>query len=82
MTSDTRVDQNIKMRHDNVIGISNQIMSIFKEVSFGMFHFEMGPLFRSSLLVNGILFNTEAIHNITEKYYGGLVVDYHDCWES
>ena len=68
VTSDAKIDKNIKMRQDKGIGISNQIMSILKEVSFGMFHFEMGLLFRSSLLVNGILFNTEAIHNITDKH--------------
>ena len=68
VTSDTKIDKNIKMRHDKGIGISNQIMSILKEVSFGIYHFEMGLLFRTSLLINGILFNTEVIHNLTDKH--------------
>ena len=67
VTSDTKTDQNIKIPHDRGLGIINQIMSILKEVSFGIYHFEMGLLFRTSLLINGILFNTEVIHNLTEK---------------
>ena len=55
------------MRHDKGIGISNDILSILKEVSFGVYHFQMGLLFRTSQLLNGILFNTEALFSITEK---------------
>ena len=75
VTSDTKIDKNIKMRHDKGIGISNQIMSILKEVSFGIYHFEMGLLFRTSLLINGILFNTEVIHNLTDKH----VTQFEEC---
>ena len=50
-------DENIKMRHDKGIGICNDILSILKEVSFGVYHFEMELLFRTSQLLNGILFN-------------------------
>ena len=42
--------------------------SILKEVSFGIYHFKMGLQFRTALLINGILFNTELIHNITDKH--------------
>ena len=43
-------------------------MSILKEVSFGVYHFEMGLLFRTSKLLNGILFNTEVLFSMTEKH--------------
>ena len=56
------------MRHDKGLGIANQILSILKEVSFGVYHFEMGLLFRTSLLLNGILFNTETMFSVTEKH--------------
>ena len=72
MTSDGKIDQNIKLRHDKGIGIANQIISILKEVSFGVYHFDMGILFRTSLLLNGILFNTEVLPNLTEKHINQL----------
>ena len=56
------------MRCDKGIGISNQILSTLKEVSFGTYYFEMAILFRTSQLVNGILFNTEAMFSIKEKH--------------
>ena len=68
ITSSAKIDENVQMRHDKGIGISNQIMSTLKEVSFGVFHFEMGLLFRTTQLINGILFNTEALFSITEKH--------------
>ena len=68
ITSNAKIDENIKMRHDKGIGICNDILSILKEVSFGVYHFEMGLLFRTSQLLNGILFNTEALFSITDKY--------------
>jgi hypothetical protein len=68
ITSNAKTDENIQMRHDKGIGICNDILSILKEVSFGIYHFEMGLLFRTSQLINGILFNTEALFSITEKH--------------
>ena len=53
ITSDARMEENIKMRNDKGIGIANGIISMLKEVSFGVYHFEMGILFRTSLLING-----------------------------
>ena len=41
---------------------------MLKEVSFGVYQFEMGILFRTSLLINGILFNTEAMLSSTDKH--------------
>ena len=67
ITSNAKIEENLKMRHDKGIGISNDILSILKEVSFGVYHFQMGLLFRTSQLLNGILFNTEALFSISEK---------------
>ena len=68
ISSDTKLDNNVRMRHDKGIGVNNQIISILKEVSFGCYYFEMGLLFRNSLLVNGIMFNMEVVHNLTTKH--------------
>ena len=72
ISSDKKIDENIKMRHDKGLGIVNQIISILKEVSFGNFHFEIGLLLRITMLVNGILFNTEAMFNIQQKHIDQL----------
>ena len=72
ITINSRMDENILMRQDKGIGISNQILSILTEVSFGVYHFEMGMLFRTSMLINGILFNTEAMGSISEQQISSL----------
>ena len=68
ISSNTKIEENIKMRHAKGTGINNQIISIMKEVSFGFYYFEMGLLFRNSLLINGIMFNLEVIHNLSTKH--------------
>ena len=60
------------MRHDKGMGIINQIMSILKEISFGVFHFEIGMLLRTTMLINGILYNTEALFNIQQSHIDKL----------
>ena len=66
ISSDAKIDQNIKMRHDKGLGIINQILSILKEISFGVYHFEIGMLLRTTQLINGILYNTEALFSIQQ----------------
>ena len=68
VSSSTEIENSIKMQHDKGVGIVNQIVSLLKEVSFGIYYFQMGLLFRNSLLLNGILFNTEVIHGLTDKH--------------
>ena len=68
ITNSAKIDENVQMRCDKGIGISNQILSTLKEVSFGTYYFEMAMLFRTSQLVNGILYNTEAMFSIKEKH--------------
>ena len=47
-----KLDENIAMRHYKGMGIVNYILSILKEIS---------------MLVNGILFSTEALSNISQS---------------
>ena len=72
ITDDAKMDENIKMRKDKGIGIANGIISILKEVSFGVYYFEMGMLFRNSMLLSGILFNTESMCSISENHLNML----------
>ena len=72
ISSNAKIDENVLMRRDKGIGISNQIMSVLKEVSFGIYHFENGLLFRTSQLLNGILFNTEAMFSLSSKHVNML----------
>ena len=60
-----KINENVLMSRDT--GISNQ-MIVLKELYFGIYHFEMGLLFRTSQLLNGILFNTEAMSSLTSKH--------------
>ena len=53
---------------DKGFGIVNSIMSILKEITFGQFYFEVAMMLRTSLLVNGMLFNLEAIGNISSNH--------------
>ena len=68
ITNDAKIDENIQMRHDKGLGLVNQIISILKEISFGRYHFEMGMLLRTSVLINGMLYSTEALSNLTIKH--------------
>ena len=55
------------MRQDKGMGIVNSILSILKEISFGRYYFNIGMMLRTSMLVNGILFSTEALSNISQS---------------
>ena len=68
LTTDCKIDETINERYKKGIGMVNQIMSILKEISVGPYFFEMALLFRSSMLLNGILFSTEALIGISEKH--------------
>ena len=68
LTSDAKIDINVLERCNKGIGIANQIVSILKEVSFGFYYFEMGLLFRSSMLINGILCSIEALYGLKKNH--------------
>ena len=55
-------DDSLNCCFNKGMGLINEIMSTFKEVSFGYPHFEIGILFRNSKLFNGILCSIEALH--------------------
>ena len=68
ISSDCKIDETIKDRQNKGIGIVNSIISTVKEISFGSFYFEMALQFRSSMLLNGILYSSEAFIGIKPKH--------------
>ena len=53
--------------------IKNDIVSILKEVNLGHHYFELAFMLHSSLFLNGVLFNTEALVNIKSKHVDQLM---------
>ena len=51
--------KNIESRVNIGIGTISQIMSILKQVSLGYFYVEIGLLFRESMLISRLIFNSE-----------------------
>ena len=64
LRTDGKINQNIEERHDKGIGIVNTISGMLKEISFGQYYFEMAVLFRQSMLLNGILCNSEVLYGV------------------
>ena len=58
---------NIKERISRGIGIINNIFSILENMNFGKHYFEIALLLFESLLINGILYNSEVWYNLTKK---------------
>ena len=52
--------KNIEARKGKGTGIKNQIMDILDDICFGPYTFEVALVLRDSLLINGILTNSEA----------------------
>ena len=67
-----KCDENIEMRYSKGLGIINSVMSILKEISFGIYYYEVALLLRNSLFINGILFNVEALVNLKPKHIKSL----------
>ena len=58
---------NIEKRKGRGYGIVNDILAIVNEIPLSYWKIQTGLLLRQAMLVNGILFNTEAWHNISNK---------------
>jgi hypothetical protein len=72
LTTDCRINANIEERCSKGIGLVNQILSLLKEISFGEYYFEMAVLFRQSMLLNGILFNSEVLYGVNKGHIESL----------
>ena len=57
----------IEDRKNKGYGIVAEILAILEDIPLGRYKIEIGLMLRQSMLLNGILFNSEAWHAITEK---------------
>ena len=64
LTFNGKIDENVVERYNKGCGIVNKILSTLKEVSFGFYYFQMGILFRNSMLVNGMLCSIESLYGL------------------
>jgi hypothetical protein len=66
------LDATIESRKAKGLGIVAEILSILKEIPLGNHTAKMGMILREAMFVNGILFNSEAWHGITQKHINAL----------
>ena len=72
LSKDSKINYNIQDRQNKGIRYVNQISSMLKEISFGLYHFSMAMLFRTTILLNGMLCSSEALHGITNTHIAQL----------
>ena len=65
--SNGSVRNTIEERRNKGYGIVNEIIAIIDEIPLGRFRLEIGLRLRQAMLLNGILFNSEAWHNVSES---------------
>ena len=56
----------IEERRSKAFGIVNEIIAILDEIPLGRYKMEIGLKLRQAMLINGMLYNSEAWHAITE----------------
>ena len=67
LTSDGKLQKTIDDRKARGHGLTNQILAILSEVPLGKYKIQMGMHLRQSMLINGIMFNSEAWHCLTNN---------------
>ena len=72
ITADGKNTKNIQNRISKGLGQINQIFSILESMSFGTYTFEIALLLRNSLLLNGILTNSEVWYCISKSELDNL----------
>ena len=66
ISNDGKIIINVEERVKKGKGYVNQITSMLKEIYFGQYQFNMAMLFRTTMLLNGMLCSSEALHGITK----------------
>ena len=61
-----KIRHTVEERRDKGLAIVAEILAILDEIPLGKFKFEIGLKLRQAMLINGILFNSEAWHAVTE----------------
>ena len=66
VSADGRNNKNIKDRSNKGIGLISKIFNILHSVSFGTHSIDIALVLRNSILLNGILTNSETWHNVSK----------------
>ena len=66
MTDDGKINKTIEDRKAKGFVLISSILAILHEIPLGKFKIEMGLHLRQAMLINGILYNSEAWHGLTE----------------
>ena len=69
LNEEGNIDDTIEDRKNKSIGRINQITSILSSISLGFFYMDIGLVFRESMLINGILTNSEVWYNVGEDHF-------------
>ena len=72
LSNDSKINHNIQDRQNKGYGYVNQILSMLKEISFGVYYFSMAMMFRTTILINGMLCSSEALYGITNPHIAQL----------
>ena len=67
VASDCTNKENIDMRKSKGLGIVSLILTILDTICLGGYYFESAMSLRNSILVNGILYNSEVWYDLKEK---------------
>ena len=60
------IRKTVEERRDKGYGIVTEIIAILDEIPLGRYKLEIGLKLRQAMLLNGILFNSESWHSVTE----------------
>ena len=72
LTPSPNNDVNIERRSNKGIGTVSQILSLLRQVTLGFYHMEIALLFRDTMLLSQLLFNSEIWINVTKKQIAKL----------
>ena len=65
-------DKSIESRRGQGLGAVSQITSLLNQVSLGYYYFDISLIFRDSLLVSKLIFNTEVWSDLSKSQYEKL----------
>jgi hypothetical protein len=60
------IRKTVEERRNKGYGIVSEIIAILEEIPLGKYKHEIGLKLRQAMLLNGILYNSEAWHSVTE----------------
>ena len=72
LTNTGKIQATIDDRVSKGHGIVSEILALIDQVPLGKYRIEMGLKLRQAMLINGILFNSEVWHGVTDEHVKAL----------